>query len=278
MVRQFRLIAAALVLSGIPVAASASSVAWLHNFHQAEVTASKTHKLVMLDFYTSWCGWCKVMDAKVYPAPATQKAMQQVIPLRLDAEHNGVTEARKYDIQAFPTVVFLDANGNEYGRVQGYLPTPQFVSQIDQITAFYHKVPQMERSFNASPRNAKLGAQLVQLYAQQGRMSLASHTLARIAHTHANAQYLYASNIDLGRAYANGNKLNIARSCFKSALQYSGKPDEKSLAYIYLAFCDAQQHSTVGAKNLLLKAQEVPGVSPGLQAHISQLMTLVSKH
>ncbi len=278
MVRQFRLIAATLVILGVPVAASAKSIAWLHNFHQAEVTASKTHKLVMLDFYTSWCGWCKVMDAKVYPAAATQKAMQQVIPLRMDAEHNGVAEARKYDIQAFPTVVFLDANGNEYGRVQGYLPTPQFVAQIDQITAFYHKVPQLERSFNASPRNAKLGAQLVQLYAQQGRMGLAAHTLARIPQIHANAQYLYACNINLGRAYANGNKLDTARACFKKALAYSGKPDEKSIAYVYLAFCDAQQHSNVGAKNLLLRAQEVPGVSPGLQAHISQLMTLVSKH
>ncbi len=278
MVRLFRLFAAGIILSLVQSAATASAVPWLHNFQKAEVVANREHKLVMLDFYTSWCGWCKVMDAKVYPQAATQKAMMQVVPLRLDAEHNGLAQAKKYDVQAFPTVVFLDGNGNEYGRVQGYLPTPQFVSQIQQITSLYKKVPQMQRSFNSAPHNAKLGAELVQLYAQQGRDSLASSMIARIPHTHANAQYLYACDINLGRSYANANKLVAARSCFNSALKFSGKPDEKALAYIYLAFCDAQQHSPTGAQHLLLRAQEVPGVSPGLQAHISQLMTLVSKH
>ena len=41
------------------------SVEW-KTISEALDQAPKTNKEIILDVYTDWCGWCKVMDKKTY--------------------------------------------------------------------------------------------------------------------------------------------------------------------------------------------------------------------
>ncbi len=52
------------------------------------VELNKTHpKKLMVDVYTKWCGWCKVMDKKTFTDPKVIALIQKnFYPVKLDAE------------------------------------------------------------------------------------------------------------------------------------------------------------------------------------------------
>jgi thioredoxin len=72
-------------------------------------------KPTVLDFYATWCGVCKRVK------PDVDKLAQQhsdVNFILIDGDKHGGLK-RKYGTRAYPTFVFLDANGKEVDRVVG---------------------------------------------------------------------------------------------------------------------------------------------------------------
>lgn len=65
----------------------AQQVEW-KTIEQAAKTDSKTNaKLYFVDFYTSWCGWCKKMDRETFANPIVAKILNTYyIPVKFDAE------------------------------------------------------------------------------------------------------------------------------------------------------------------------------------------------
>ena len=90
-------------------------------------------KVVMVDFYTDWCGWCRKLDETTYADPAVQSTLKQMVTVKLDAERDGHADAEHYGVEGFPTVLFLDARGVEVARIPGYLPPGEFLDQLNEI-------------------------------------------------------------------------------------------------------------------------------------------------
>ncbi|WP_442845111.1 thioredoxin family protein [Leeuwenhoekiella sp. H156] len=79
----------------------------------ALVKAKEENKAIFIDFYTSWCAPCKIMDKDVF----TQKQVgdylnSKFVNLKINAEKEGKDLAAKYGIRAYPTFVMLDKYGN----------------------------------------------------------------------------------------------------------------------------------------------------------------------
>ena len=68
-------------------ATHAQQIEW-KTIEQAAKTDSKTNaKLYFVDFYTSWCGWCKKMDRETFTNPVVAKILNTYyIPVKFDAE------------------------------------------------------------------------------------------------------------------------------------------------------------------------------------------------
>ena len=83
--------------------------------------ATAENKLVFVDFYTSWCLPCKLMDQDVFPDRRLGEFMNEnFVSYKVNAEQgNGVNLATLYNIEGYPTLLFLDASGNVLERKLG---------------------------------------------------------------------------------------------------------------------------------------------------------------
>ncbi|RLE32610.1 MAG: hypothetical protein DRJ61_09075 [Acidobacteria bacterium] len=103
------------------------------DLESALVQAGERGTLVMVDFKTDWCTWCKRLDRDTFSDSAVITELGELVALQLDAEKNGVDAAQKYGVRSFPTILFLDAGGHEVDRILGYLPPDAFLAEVRRI-------------------------------------------------------------------------------------------------------------------------------------------------
>ncbi|MFI5201314.1 MAG: thioredoxin fold domain-containing protein [Candidatus Kapaibacterium sp.] len=126
-------------LALVMLSISASAEVHFRNvsFEEAKQLAAQEHKAIMVDFYTTWCGWCKVLDKNTYSDENVGKvADAKFIPVKIDAEKGeGIELAKKYGIHGYPTIIFFDEGGKEIDRVVGYEDPSRFLQSLQNAAA-----------------------------------------------------------------------------------------------------------------------------------------------
>ncbi len=91
--------------------------------------AGKQEKIIFVDAYTTWCGPCKMMDRNTFSDPAVGAFFNEnFVNLKLDMEKgDGIDFAHKYEVRAFPSFLFLNAEGAVLFRSMGYRPPANFL-------------------------------------------------------------------------------------------------------------------------------------------------------
>lgn len=84
--------------------------------------AKKQNKPVFVDIYTTWCGPCKLMAKQAFPDKAVGDLFNaNFVSYQIDAEKGeGITIAKQYAITAYPTSLFVSADGSLIQRTIGY--------------------------------------------------------------------------------------------------------------------------------------------------------------
>jgi thiol-disulfide isomerase/thioredoxin len=99
---------------------SGGAVAFLKDFSEARQLAREEGKLLFIDFETTWCGPCKLMDQWVYTADAVVEAAAPLVAVKVDGdEHPDLKE--RFGVTGFPTMILLSPQGEELRRVSGYV-------------------------------------------------------------------------------------------------------------------------------------------------------------
>ncbi len=79
------------------------------------------------DFWATWCPPCKQLKPTI---EALEKEYEGKIEIRsIDSDENKEL-AQKFNVQAIPTLVFLDAKGNELSRIVGLVPRDTIVGRF----------------------------------------------------------------------------------------------------------------------------------------------------
>lgn len=101
------------------------------NWKSLKERAKQEKKVFMVDFYTDWCFVCKQMDRELFAQDeAIQLFDRHFLAYKLNPEKTEKQLADDYNITAYPTFVFFDHNGNEIGRITGYLQKESFLQQV----------------------------------------------------------------------------------------------------------------------------------------------------
>ena len=164
-----------------------AQVKW-ESIEQASQSPNPDKKAYFIDFYTTWCGWCKKMDKETFTDPTVVKILNKYyIPVKFNAEGNSEFKWNgvKYNNAApvtggrpsthtfartilgqkmgFPSFVFCDGNKTLLTIAQGYQTADElikvlwyFASGSNKKYAFdtYDRIfekeikPEMERILN----------------------------------------------------------------------------------------------------------------------------------
>lgn len=114
-----------------------NKIEW-QTFDRGLELARKEKKMLVVDIYTDWCHWCKVMDKETFSdAKVIKFANENLVMAKLDAETNerfkfrdahysGRQLSMMLGVQGFPTTVFMSSEGELITSVSGYIPADRF--------------------------------------------------------------------------------------------------------------------------------------------------------
>ncbi len=104
--------------------------AWTMDAEAALKLAKEQNKVILLNFTGSdWCGWCKLMDRKVFSQAAWQAYAKEHLVLvwvdfpkdkglvPKDRAQKNKALAAQYEVQGYPTYIVLSPEGKEIGRL-----------------------------------------------------------------------------------------------------------------------------------------------------------------
>lgn len=116
-----------------------------------KIADKRGERMIMVELYTSWCGWCRRMEKYTFNDPVVAKYMNKnFYSIRFNAEERRAVEFldKNYrfnpsdtrrgrhelaaalmmdsEKQGYPTIIFLDKNYNLIQAIPGYITATDF--------------------------------------------------------------------------------------------------------------------------------------------------------
>jgi protein disulfide-isomerase len=119
---------------------------WLNDFSKAQAQAKAEGKFVLVNFTGSdWCGWCMKLRKDVFLRPEFESyAKSNLVLVEIDfpkrkplppaAQQHNQKLAEQFQVQAYPTLIVLDAHGTKLGRISYGTGGPKpFIAEIEKL-------------------------------------------------------------------------------------------------------------------------------------------------
>jgi thioredoxin-related protein len=134
-----------IILLGFVCGLRAGGDNWV-GFDRGLALSQKQGKPMLVDFYTDWCHWCKVMDEKTFGNPKVKAFLESnFVSVRIQAEdknafltykgkkYNHVEFSRAAGVKGFPSLAFFDKKGELITIIPGYVPAETFLPILKYI-------------------------------------------------------------------------------------------------------------------------------------------------
>ena len=115
-------------------------------FNEGLEKAAKENKDMIVDFYTDWCHWCKVMDEKTFHNDSIAKKLsERFVTVRINAEDanttatfkghtfNNIQLTQAFRVSGFPSLAFISPEQEVITVMPGYIPAEQFTYVLDYV-------------------------------------------------------------------------------------------------------------------------------------------------
>lgn len=98
-------------------------------WNEALTLAKKENKLIFLDISASWCPPCRMLKARTFSNPEVGTFFNaNFINVEVDGEKGeGKDLAYKYRIMGYPSLIFVNGNGDVVAQTAGYHNPEEFL-------------------------------------------------------------------------------------------------------------------------------------------------------
>jgi len=131
-VRWLAAIKAALVvgITGSTMEALSAGPGWHTSFEQAVETARREGKPIFVDFSTTWCHNCRLLEQQTFPSPEIDSRLQNFVRVQVDGDQRPDI-VQKYNVDAYPTLVMLDPAGRMANKAVGFMKPRELAPTLD---------------------------------------------------------------------------------------------------------------------------------------------------
>lgn len=141
-----------LLLSFTSLSAQNRSIEFNHkNWDEVLAKAKKENKTIFMDCYTTWCGPCKWMAANIFTNDTVADFYNSnFINVKFDMEKGiGKDLAKQYGIKAYPTMLYINGDGEQVHRICGSRPVDAFVNEGKNAMDPNKQLASLAKTFDA---------------------------------------------------------------------------------------------------------------------------------
>lgn len=155
-----------------------SLVVWRADLAGATKEAADSGRLVMIYFWARWSDACRLMDSGPFAVPIIATFIaQNCVAVKADDTEEPSAITKKYQVRAYPTILFLGPDGQPLHEVVRPLPAGDLYRIIKQVKAI---VPLIEAQ-RKTPDDLEANASLASAWVGLDQLRRAEPSLRRVA-------------------------------------------------------------------------------------------------
>lgn len=171
---------------------AAQGISFEHGtFKEALAKAKAEKKLLFMDCFTTWCGPCKVMSKEIFPLQEVGDYMNSnFVSIKVDMEKGeGIELAKTYSVKAFPTLLFIDAEGKVVHKFVGSDKAEGFIAQAKIALDPTKQLANLEKQYQSGKRDLPFLAQYVKALSSSYNLEALGKVVQEIVPTLKEEQY-----------------------------------------------------------------------------------------
>ncbi len=129
-------------------------IQWM-KFEEAIAENAKNPKMILVDVYTDWCGWCKKMDKETFTDPKVIEYINsKFYAVKMNAEdtkrtfefmgktYNEAQMAAAMRVNSYPNFVIIEPKLQNIAQMPGYRQPTEFLDGLNEL---------LEKAFRVKP-------------------------------------------------------------------------------------------------------------------------------
>lgn len=135
-------------------ATAQDQIQWM-KFEEAVAANTKSPKMLLVDVYTDWCGWCKKMDKETFTDPKVVEYINsKFYAVKMNAEDTQRSfefMGKKYTeaemaiamrVRSYPNFVIIEPKLQNIAQLPGYRQPSEFLAGLNEL---------IEKAFRVKP-------------------------------------------------------------------------------------------------------------------------------
>ena len=212
----------------------APSVDWTSDFEAAREQAAFERRPILLNFYATWCGWCRRLEKETLADPKVQTRAENLVAVRINGPKRPDL-LQRFGVVSYPTTVFLSPSGDLTASVRGFQKVDRFLGILNRALDTSAEEFVLGQRLKDHPDLVSLRHDLARLLLQRGAVPEALEHLDSLAVYEKNlpGEKRWQFHFDRGYALYLAGRHREARDELEDYLRQDGLPESAEAIFIY---------------------------------------------